>query len=121
VICDEIAHMIRRVLDGITVNDDTLAVDLIRQVGPGGGFLSQDHTVRYFRKEMFFPNLFKRQAIEEWVKAGGKMIHEVAHDRVLDILSKAGPINLSAAADAELERAFNQARRWSAEQCSSLR
>lgn len=118
VICDEIAHMIHRVLDGIVVNDDTLAVDLIRQVGPGGDFLSQDHTVRYFRKEMFFPNLFKRQSIEDWNKAGGKMIHEVAHDRVLEILSKAGPVILPAEVDAELERAFKQARQWAAAQRS---
>ena len=116
VICDEIAHMIRRVLDGVVVNDDTLAVDIIRQVGPGGGFLSQDHTVRHFRKEMWFPKLFKRQTIEDWTKAGGKMIHEVAHDRVLEILSKAGPINLPAGADAELERSFDRARQWSAAQ-----
>jgi len=114
VICDEIADMIHRVLDGMVVNDDTLAVDIIRQVGPGGDFLSQDHTVQYFRKELWFPKLFKRQTIEEWNKAGGKMIHQVAHDRVLQILSKAGPVNLFAGADAELERAFNRARQWSA-------
>ena len=42
------------------------------------------------------------------------MIHEVAHDRVLEILSKTGPVNLPAGIDAELERAFNKARQWSA-------
>ena len=114
VICDEIASMIRRVLDGMLVNDDTLAVDVIRQVGPGGDFLSQDHTVQYFRKELWFPKLFRRQTIDEWTNAGGKMIHEVAHDRVLEILSKTGPVNLPAGVDAELERAFNKARQWSA-------
>jgi trimethylamine--corrinoid protein Co-methyltransferase len=119
VICDEIAHMIHRVLDGMVVNDDTLAVDIIRQVGPGGDFLSQDHTVHYFRKELWFPKLFKRLTIEEWNNAGGKMIHQVAHDRVLEILSKAGPVNLPAGADAELERALNRARQWSTAQQSS--
>ena len=70
--------------------------------------------MHYFRKELWFPKLFKRQTIEEWNNAGGKMIHQVAHDRVLEILSKAGPVNLFAGADAELERAFNRARQWSA-------
>ena len=119
VICDEIASMIRRVLDGMLVNDDTLAVDVIRQVGPGGDFLSQDHTVQYFRKELWFPKLFRRQTIEQWTNAGGKMIHEVAHDRVLEILSKTGPVNLPAGVDAELERAFNKARQWTAAQNNS--
>jgi len=43
VICDEIAHMIKRVLAGISVTDDTLALDVIREVGPGGHFLDHDH------------------------------------------------------------------------------
>ena len=114
VICDEIADMIRRVLTGIVIDDDTLAVDLIRQVGPGGDFLSQDHTVRYFRKELWFPKLFRRQTIEDWTNAGGKMIHQVAHERVLDILAKAGPIELPTGVDAELERALNKAHVWAA-------
>jgi trimethylamine--corrinoid protein Co-methyltransferase len=116
VICDEIAHMIRRVLDGMSVNEDTLAVDIIREVGPAGDFLSHAHTVRHFRKEMWFPRLFKRQTIDEWTQAGGKMIHESAHEKVLEILSKAEAVNLPPDVDAELERAFNQARQWSAAQ-----
>lgn len=116
VICDEIANMIRRVLDGITVSDETLAIDVIRQVGPGGDFLSQDHTVHYFRKELYFPKLFRRTTIDEWTASGARMIHEVAHEKVLDILSKAGPVDLPPGADAELERAFNQARAWAAAQ-----
>ncbi len=112
VICDEIANMIHRVLDGITVTDETLAVDVIRQVGPGGDFLSQDHTVRYFRKELYFPKLFRRTTIDEWIKAGSKMIHEVAHERVLDILAKSGPVELLPGADAELERVLRKAENW---------
>ena len=108
----EIAHMIRRVLDGVTVTDDTMAVDVIRQVAQGGDFLSQEHTVRYFRQEMFFPKLFKRLAIDEWTNAGSKMIHEVAHERVLEILAKAGPVELLPGADGELERALRKAQEW---------
>jgi trimethylamine--corrinoid protein Co-methyltransferase len=109
VICDELVHMIKRILAGIDVNEDTLAVDVIRKVGHGGGFLQEDHTVQFFRQELFFPRLFRRQTIEQWLKAGGKMIHEVAHERVLEILEKAGPVELPPGADAELERALNKA------------
>jgi trimethylamine--corrinoid protein Co-methyltransferase len=109
VISDEMVYMIKRVLDGVQVNEDTLGLDVIRQVGPGGDFLSTDHTVNYFRKELFFPNLFSRQSVQEWVDAGSKMIHEVAHERVHDILAKDGPIELPPGADAELERALSRA------------
>jgi trimethylamine--corrinoid protein Co-methyltransferase len=109
VICDELVHMIKRILVGIEVTEDTLAVDVIRKVGPGGGFLQEDHTVRHFRQELFFPRLFRRQTIEQWLNTGGKMIHEVAHERVLGILEKAGPVELPPGVDVELERALNKA------------
>ncbi len=111
VICDEIVHMVKRVLAGIDVSDDTLAVDVIRQVGHGGSFLQHDHTVSHFRRELFFPKLFRRQTIDQWTQAGGKMIHQVAHERVVDILSKAGPVPLSGAADMALEQALQRAVR----------
>jgi trimethylamine---corrinoid protein Co-methyltransferase len=109
VICDEMVHMIKRVLAGINITDETLAVDVIREVGPGGGFLQTDHTVDFFRKELFFPNLFQRKTIEKWQKDGSKMIHQVAHERVQNILAKAEPVELLPGADAELERALRRA------------
>jgi trimethylamine--corrinoid protein Co-methyltransferase len=109
VICDQIVDMIRRVMEGITISDDTLAVDVIREVGYGGSYLDQDHTVQHFRGELFFPKLFTRQTIDQWVQAGSKMIHEVAHQRILEILDKAGPVELAPGADAELERALREA------------
>jgi trimethylamine:corrinoid methyltransferase-like protein len=78
-------------------------------VGYGGSFLQHEHTARYFRQELHFPNLFRRQTIDQWQKNGGKMIHEVAHERVQEILAKAGPVPLPPVADAELERALRRA------------
>ena len=111
VICDELVHMIKRVLAGISITDETLAVDVIREVGPGGMFLQHEHTVHFFKQELFFPNLFRRQTIDQWLKTGGKMIHEVAHERVEAILAEAGPVPLAPGADAELERALHNATR----------
>lgn len=108
-ICDEMVLMVKRILDGFAVNDDTLAIDVIRQAGYGGNFLGLDHTVRHFRKELFFPSLFRRQTMEEWVKAGSKSIDQVAHEKVLKILEKAGPVELPPGADAELERVLQRA------------
>jgi trimethylamine--corrinoid protein Co-methyltransferase len=109
VICDEMVHMIKRILSGIAVTEDTLALDVIRSVGHGGSYLKEDHTVKYFRQELFFPRLFRRQTIDQWLNTGGKMVHEVAHDRVVEILAKAGPVELPSGADAGLERALFKA------------
>lgn len=109
VICDELVHSIKRILEGINVTDDTLAVDLIRQVGHHGDFLQTEHTMTYFKKEMYFPRLFRRQTIEQWIQSGAKMAHQVAHDRVLEILAQAGPIELPPGVDAEMERALQKA------------
>jgi trimethylamine--corrinoid protein Co-methyltransferase len=115
VICDELVRMIKHVLRGITVDDDTLALDAIRQAGPGGSFLGSDHTVRHFRQELYFPNLFKRQSIEQWTQAGSKMSHQIAHERVQEILAKAGPVPLPASVDRNLELALADALAATAE------
>jgi trimethylamine--corrinoid protein Co-methyltransferase len=109
VICDELVNMVKRVLDGITITDETLALDVIREVGPGGSFLTHDHTARLFRQELYFPTLFKRQTIDQWVESGAKVGHQVAHDRVEAILAEAEPVELPPGADKELERALRKA------------
>ena len=109
VICDELVNMIKHVLEGITINDETLALDVIREVGHGGSYLTHEHTARLFRQALYFPALFRRQTIDQWVQSGGKMSHEVAHDRVQEILAEAGPVELLPGADAELERALSKA------------
>jgi trimethylamine--corrinoid protein Co-methyltransferase len=116
VICDEIVHSIRRVLDGIRIDDDTLALDVIREVGYGGSFLQHDHTVRHFRQEMFFPRLFRRQSVDEWLAAGARQAHQVAHEKVVEILAPAGPVALPPAADRALEEALQRALAWAGHQ-----
>jgi trimethylamine---corrinoid protein Co-methyltransferase len=109
VICDEFARQIKHVLRGFVVDDETLAVDVIREAGHGGSFLGADHTVRHFRRELYFPFLFQRKTIDQWLHSGSKMSHEIAHERVQEILAAAGPVPLPAALDAALEQALNAA------------
>lgn len=77
VIDNEIAKMVRRVMYGIPVNDNTVAVDLIRSVGAGNHFLEEDHTLENFRTNAI-PTLFDRKAYHAWAKNGKKDIAEVA-------------------------------------------
>lgn len=61
----EIYEIVRRTLAGITVNDETLALDTIKAVGPGGNFLSQKHTRAHMR-EIFVPEYLDRRPYNVW-------------------------------------------------------
>ncbi|GAG06871.1 unnamed protein product, partial [marine sediment metagenome] len=71
VIDNEILGMVMRAVEGIRVNDDTLAFDLIKQVGPGGNFVAAKHTRRFMRSEHYQPSLSDRDSRDEWEAKGG--------------------------------------------------
>jgi trimethylamine--corrinoid protein Co-methyltransferase len=107
-ICDEMVHMIKRFLAGIQVSDETLALDVIQELGPSGNYLTHDHTAQWFRKELFFPVLFRRQSIDTWVESGARPVVDLAHERVEALLAKGAPTLLPAGADQELERILSR-------------
>ena len=86
VICNEILGDVSRIIRGIDINDETLAVDIIRAVGPGGHFFSQKHTLDFIGREIHMPKLFDRNAPETWLKEGGKDIAAKAKEQVKRIL-----------------------------------
>jgi len=90
VVANEIAGMVQRIARGVEVNDETLAVDVIREVGPGGHFMSHKHTLKWAR-DAFMPQLFDRTSEVTWTKAGKKQICEVARERAVKILKEHTP------------------------------
>ena len=93
---NEILQMVYRILRGIEVTDETLALDVIRNVGPlGAHFLSQEHTRRHMRTELWIPDLTDRNTWEGWERAGGKDIRERAKEKVRKILTEHWPKPLS--------------------------
>lgn len=68
---DQIA-MVRRLVEGIDVSDDSLALNTIHEVGPGGMFLAAGHTLEHFRDAFFTPRVGVRQSFEQWEAAGAK-------------------------------------------------
>jgi len=78
VIDNEILGMVMRAVDGIKVNDDTLAFDLIKEVGPGGNFVTAKHTRRFMRSEHYQPFLSDRNSREEWEAKGEQATWEKA-------------------------------------------
>ncbi len=70
VLGDEIIGMVRRFLRGMPITSEDLARDLIAQIGPGGNFLQQQHTLTHFRRELWQPGIFTRQPYSIWAASG---------------------------------------------------
>lgn len=87
---NEFARMIKCVVNGIPVNDETLAVDVIDTVGPFQQFLTQRHTFDHMRK-MSQPKLMDRKVRDKWQKDGGRSMHEKAMDEARRILAEHKP------------------------------
>jgi len=73
----EFARMIKHAVHGIPVSDETLALDVIHEVGPFGDFLSHEHTLRHMR-EQSQPTLIDRRVREEWEQMGSLTSYERA-------------------------------------------
>ncbi|MFZ5633005.1 MAG: trimethylamine methyltransferase family protein [Bacillota bacterium] len=87
VIDDEIIGICMRAVRGIDVNEDTLAGDVIRQVGAGGNFLDHVHTMKHCRTEFFQPRLGNRQNRKSWEKKGSPDAARRAREMARDILA----------------------------------
>jgi trimethylamine--corrinoid protein Co-methyltransferase len=90
VLDNEFAKMIKFLLNGIPVNDDTLAVDVIREVGIGKDFLSHDHTFKHMRSQSQ-PVLIDRNMREDWEASGSTDIYQRAQDKARHILETHKP------------------------------
>jgi len=85
---NEILGMVMRAVEGIKVDNDTLALDLIKQAGPGGNFVAARHTRHFMRREHYQPSLSDRNSQEEWLAKGGKVTWERASEIVKELLAK---------------------------------
>lgn len=87
---NEFAQMIKHVVNGIPVNEETLAVDIIGKVGPFNQFITEKHTFNHMKK-MSQPSLIDRRVRDKWEKAGSRTMHEKAMDKARDILKNHKP------------------------------
>jgi trimethylamine--corrinoid protein Co-methyltransferase len=94
VISNEVVSMVKRIVRGIDVNEETLALDVIREVGPGGHFLSHKHTLKHF-STLHMSKLFSRESEVKWLKLGKKDVRAKAREEVDKILSQSTIIDKS--------------------------
>ena len=96
VLTDEFLAMNRKVFAGVEVTPETLAVDVVRDVGPGGDFLSHRATAKQVRKAQWRPQILNRQGRSRWLEDGGLDLREKARLKALRLLEEHRPVPLPA-------------------------
>jgi len=94
VIDNEICRSVLAMAQGIKVDDETMALDIIHKVSPGGHFLAEKHTLQHFTEEHIFSELADKSSYEAWKKAGAKSLVEMAGERAKEILKEHQPTPL---------------------------
>jgi trimethylamine--corrinoid protein Co-methyltransferase len=85
---DEVMSYVKRIARGFAVDEDRLAADVVRAVGPAGNFLAEEHTVRHFREELWLPGpMWTRQPYDLWRGDGGVSFAERLRHHVTGILT----------------------------------
>jgi trimethylamine--corrinoid protein Co-methyltransferase len=108
---DEICRAVLKAVQGIEVNDETLAVDVIEKVGPGGHFLAEKHTLNHFKDVLFFSELTDRHSYDAWKKAGGKSMIKRARERAEEILKEHWPTPLDKDVQKEISEIISKAEK----------
>ncbi|MBY9018463.1 MAG: trimethylamine methyltransferase family protein, partial [Candidatus Lokiarchaeota archaeon] len=106
VIDDDLAGMVKRAMEGITVNEDTIGLDVIKKVTTsekkGVNFLAESHTRKHMKSELYMPRLSDRSRRSTWQKKGSKDIIERAREKVNQILKDHQPNKLENAMEEQL-------------------
>ena len=99
----EVYGIVQKVAAGIDVNDETLALDVIERIGPGGSYLAEKHT-REHMQDICRPGVWDRTTYDVWLAAGKRGAFENAEERAREILRTHAPEPLADDVRAELRR-----------------
>jgi len=106
---NEMALMIKKVVSGIDVNDDELAIDVIKKVGAAGEFISQKHTFQNVKRVQSQTELIDRRMRGSWEALGSKDMTERAYEKAIYILENHKPDPLPAGAADTMRELVNEA------------
>ena len=83
----EIFSSLRRFQRGIEISDGHLALDVMEKIGTWGSFLEEEHTLKHFRSENWYPDISCRKLFERWTEDGAKDMLTIAHEKAESMLS----------------------------------
>ena len=109
VIDDEIAAMVKRIVNGVSLEDELMGVDLIKKVGIGNNFLSQRHTLKHLETEQVRATIIDRRMRGAWERDGSKSLIQSANERAAELLKTHEPTPLPEDLIQELKRIVKSA------------
>jgi trimethylamine--corrinoid protein Co-methyltransferase len=110
---DDIAGIIGRFIQGEELSDETIALDLIKVVGPlPGNYLSTIHTRDWWRKEQYVPQSADRSTYTEWAQTGKKRALDYARHRMDKILAVPQTIHLTPGQERDIDKILQEAREF---------
>jgi len=89
----EMISMLRRFQEGFAIDSENLALQVIHRVGPGGNFLTEDHTVEHFR-EYWQPTLLTRQRFDSWKEEGAMTLGQRVREKTIGLMEQANGMPL---------------------------
>ncbi len=107
---DEVAGLVKRFTGGMEINEETIALDVIDQVGPGGHYLEHEHTYQHFRKN-WVPKLFDRASREQWEAEGQLTMGDRVNAKVQEIFETYQPKPLNKDAAEALDKVIQKAEK----------
>jgi trimethylamine--corrinoid protein Co-methyltransferase len=108
VLDNELAGMLKRVARGIEVNPETLAVDLICNLGWNENYMDQMHTAQHFRSEIYLSNLVDHSSRDAWQAAGSKSILDSCSEKVDQIVANHKPNRLSSKLEVDMQKFIDE-------------
>jgi trimethylamine--corrinoid protein Co-methyltransferase len=110
---NDIAGMIGRLIEGVEITQDTMALDLIDQVGPLPGiYLNKRHTRDWWKREQHIPQVSDRLSYKQWMGQGKKSTLEYAKEKMEVILATHKPISLSDDKERDIAKVLQEARKY---------
>jgi trimethylamine---corrinoid protein Co-methyltransferase len=109
VIDNEIAAMVKRIVNGVSLDDELMGVDLIKKVGIGNNFLTQRHTLKHLETEQVQATIIDRRMRGAWEKRGSKSLIQSANQKAAELLTTHEPKPLPEDLIRELKRIVKSA------------
>jgi len=112
IIDDDIAKTLGKMIEGFSVNDDTIGLDIIKNVGSDGTFLNTKQTRTMWKSEDYMPAIFDKSSYQEWLGSGKKSVIDKAKDKYEEIIATYKPNPLTPQQDSEIDRILKEAQSY---------
>jgi trimethylamine--corrinoid protein Co-methyltransferase len=107
VICHEIIAWIKQYMKGLSIDEETLGLGVVAEVGSDGNFLDTDHTLRHFREDEY-PELRDHQRYDDWFRQGATTLKDRGREKVEKILAEHQPPKLEPLIHKQLQQTVDK-------------